>query len=448
MAGPGFNTYLNQPTSLQFDPHNKNHLWVANKYDDSMSVIDIPANPLREDVFEFASGIVGNHYQDGYAEHFMDYPMGFAFSDSSDKFAIIGDNNNCVRGMDFQLSPERNMHFKCNNFMGPTLFGKSSFAKVRQDKAFMQDWRAPGQDRVVTLEVPPCRAKKPVPDVCFAEGSHMDMLHETPNGMGIAHYEANQFYVNDGFYGMLTLYDFNYDHLNGNTFHADGRVVRFSDVILTREPGVHSGMVFDSTKEWLYIADTGAGRIIRVNVESGTPYQWISSYYDWMADLEGVEGSAEPVVYGKSVNVNGVIHEIGSEPGTKDIHKWVQDKGNTTAMEMTGAQGFPFITPMEPLAYYGSVLGAEVEVVTTHLMKPSGLVFLPSGRLAAADYGTGDVIILEQSTTDSTESEWAVVDTFEASGYANSTMGLAVLEDKLYYVDNAQNKVGVVGLQC
>ena len=192
-------------------------------------------------------------------------------------------------------------------------------------------------------------------------------------------------------------------------------------------------------------SDTGAGRIIRVRVASGTPYQWVSSYYDWLEGLQGMEGDNEDLlVFGRTVNINGTFHELGGEPNQKGVQDWVEQRGNNTAMDMTDALGYSFIQPMEPLVYYGAQLGAEVQVVTTALTKPSGLVFLSSGRLAASDYATGDVVVLEAP---STTEEWNVVDTFPV-GDKDAIMGIEAKGNKLYFADNRLNKVGIIELQC
>ena len=58
-------------------------------------------------------------------------------------------------------------------------------------------------------------------------GSHIDMLHESPLGMGIAHDSGNSYWYFDGYYGHLVYYDFKEDHDIGMDDHSDGVVRRY-----------------------------------------------------------------------------------------------------------------------------------------------------------------------------------------------------------------------------
>lgn len=57
-------------------------------------------------------------------------------------------------------------------------------------------------------------------------GSHLDMLHESPYCQGIASETLNRFWVVDGNLGDIVMYDFKADHGPGNNDHADGVVHR------------------------------------------------------------------------------------------------------------------------------------------------------------------------------------------------------------------------------
>ena len=121
-------------------------------------------------------------------------------------------------------------------------------------------------------------------------GSHIDMLHQSPYGVGIEYAgEGNKYWVFDGFHSAIVKYDFQNPHPYGGDDHSDGIVWRYGEVTVSREPGVPSHMVLDETTDWLYIADTGNSRIIRFNVNSGnfaynlTPYAEPLSQY-WMME--------------------------------------------------------------------------------------------------------------------------------------------------------------------
>ena len=121
-------------------------------------------------------------------------------------------------------------------------------------------------------------------------GSHLDMLHQSPFGVGIEYAGAgNKYWVFDGFHSAIVRYDFQNPHQYGGDDHSDGRIWRYGEVTVSREPGVPSHMVLDETTDWLYVADTGNSRIIRFNVNSGnfaynlTPYGEPLSQY-WMME--------------------------------------------------------------------------------------------------------------------------------------------------------------------
>jgi Secretion system C-terminal sorting domain len=103
-------------------------------------------------------------------------------------------------------------------------------------------------------------------------GSHLDMLHESPYSMGIAHETDNAFWVNDGQNNCVTRYDFVQDHGPGNSDHSDGTVRRYSGMGLVEEPSKHvaSHLVLDKTNNWLYIVDTGNDRVLRMDINSGS----------------------------------------------------------------------------------------------------------------------------------------------------------------------------------
>ena len=132
---------------------------------------------------------------------------------------------------------------KPDDFMGPTLWTSdlSIFAKVGQ--AFPKPSGAP-------------------------EGSHLDMLHESPHCVGIAHERDNVYWVFDGLNGNVVRYDFQKDHGPGGASHADGIVRRYPETKVKRIEGVVGHVIIDGTS--LYVADTGGGRVLRVDLTTGS----------------------------------------------------------------------------------------------------------------------------------------------------------------------------------
>jgi hypothetical protein len=101
-------------------------------------------------------------------------------------------------------------------------------------------------------------------------GSHLDMLHESPNGMGIAHDSGNAYWYNDGYYEELVFYNFQSDHDTGGEDHDDGIVRRYVEVMPTRSANIPGHMILDKANGILYISDTGAGRVLWVNTDDTT----------------------------------------------------------------------------------------------------------------------------------------------------------------------------------
>ena len=124
-------------------------------------------------------------------------------------------------------------------------------------------------------------------------GSHLDMIHQSPYSMGIEHAgQGNVYWVYDGYHSAVVRYDFATPHEYGGHDHSDGKVWRYGEINLQREPGVSSHMVLDDNSNTLYIADTGNNRILFFDVNSGvfdyelTPYGESLDQYWMMKDAE------------------------------------------------------------------------------------------------------------------------------------------------------------------
>ena len=103
-----------------------------------------------------------------------------------------------------------------------------------------------------------------------ASGSHIDMLHQSPYGVGIEYAgSGNIYWLFDGYHSAIVRYDFATPHSYGGDNHADGKVWRYGEIEVEREAGVSSHMILDDESGLLYIADTGNQRILRFNTASG-----------------------------------------------------------------------------------------------------------------------------------------------------------------------------------
>ena len=134
-------------------------------------------------------------------------------------------------------------------------------------------------------------------------GSHMDMLHFTPFCMGIEHDRDNIYWTFNGQKGSIDRYDFKEDHGPGEEDHSDGEVLRYIEGALAREVEVTSGLALDRDNDYLYIADTGNGRIVRLDVRSGVRGGLLLPNYDFVrvhhqmndAEYEEIELGGEPM---------------------------------------------------------------------------------------------------------------------------------------------------------
>ncbi len=210
---------LNHPTGLAFHPTRKSELWIVNYADDGVVIVSNTGTPDQTSL----------HRHDLDASHFMHKPTGIAMGDyqfqNDDTWATCGDNNN-----DDPTQP---------GFTGPALFSASlSVFAVRAYSTYL--------------------------------GSHLDMLHESPYCMGIAHVTQNKYWVFDGADGALMLYDFQRDHGPGGDDHSDGIVYRYVNGQLSRLSGVPSHLAYDDSSKLLYAADTGHHRVVTLDTTSGT----------------------------------------------------------------------------------------------------------------------------------------------------------------------------------
>ena len=324
---------LDEPRDLEFHPSplRQGELWIVNRATDSATIV---TNAGQEDQSS-------DTRQDAYGYHFMEEVSAIAFGTYHEEFdyqfATAQESRNTYNG---QGEP--------NDFMGPALWPSSlsHFAVENQESGGLL-------------------------------GSHLDMLHESPLGMGIAHDSGNAYWYNDGFYGELVHYDFNQDHDTGEDDHSDGAVKRFTEISLTRVADVPGHMEFDEESGILYISDTGAGRILWVNTS---------------------------------------------------------DEDFTTS-DITGSE-----SQMEVLAEYSEVTGVEWGILSTGLSMPSGLaihdnrVFVSqngNGRITAFNLDESGKNVLSSRTVDTNASSIMGLE-IDFSGklwYADSERNLVVRLD-------------------
>ncbi len=214
---------LTHPTDLAFDPADTSKLWVVSPGADRVTLILNPGTPQQK-----TTGWVD------WQKHFLEEVLSIAFGDG-DTFATCGDSRNEYDG----LAPP-------NDFMGPALWPSP-----------VSDWEIFGPD---------------------ASAVHLDMLHNSPNCVGVAADTANAFWVFNGRSGVLDWYDFKVPHPHGTEDHSDGTKRRYLNVALKRVPGVTANMLVHPDSGWLYIADTGNSRILRVDTSAASQTGQFATY--------------------------------------------------------------------------------------------------------------------------------------------------------------------------
>lgn len=261
------NNQLNAPQDLDFHPTRNMELWVINKDDDNSGGSTLTVRNAGSDNQDV------EWRRDGNAWHFMALPSAIAFS-NNENFATTANILDANR--------------QGGTFTGPSLWSSNMDIYARPSGG---------------------------------NGSHLDMLHSSPFGMGIASEKDNAFWVFDGYYGHLVRYDFVDDHGPGNDFHGDGLVHRYTEVKLKRNGEIPSHMVLDAAKKWLYVVDGGNKRILRVNIQSGSKkgdLNLINEQLEEHWEMEGVEMEV--------LSINGVVNPAGIE--IKDNRLFISDYDN------------------------------------------------------------------------------------------------------------------------
>lgn len=219
---------LSKPTDLEFHPEREGEFWIVNQKTDAVTI-----------AYDADSGAPSfDNLKDPAANHFMERVSSIAFSDGL-LFATCQDSTNTYDG-----------EVDGNSFMGPALWTSDMdvFAGSNPEAiAFLTELFGFPVDL----------------------GSHLDMLHQSPNCMGIAWEKDNVYWVFDGFDGAIVRYDFVEDHGVGYDDHSDGIISRYAIDEVKRVRGTVSHMEIDRATGMLYIADSGNGRVAMLDTASG-----------------------------------------------------------------------------------------------------------------------------------------------------------------------------------
>ena len=307
---------LNVPRDLGFHPRH-DELWIVNQATDSVVIIDAPGTDEQESVRK----------KDSYANHFMEEVSSIAWGDASE--ATDGEEafGTCQES--------RNTYDDAgvpNDFMGPVLWpgDRDVFAVANQNSNTML-------------------------------GSHLDMLHASPNCVGIAHDTGNAYWVFDGRNGHLVYYDFQEDHGPGGDFHGDGIIRRYQEVELSRKKDVPGHMIVDQETGLLYIADTGNGRVVEVDTASGQVSGNLPQTMEALEEFSTVEGvDFRDLVTGME-KPSGIALDVESK--TLFVSDW--KTGEIVAFDLDGTELGRIETPAQ------GIMGLEVG--------PEGLLWYVDG---------------------------------------------------------------------
>lgn len=244
---------LDYPRDLDFHPTlSNNELWVVNRRTESEGGSTVTyfdaGTPQQTSLLRV----------DGNAWHFMSLPTGIAFSENGNFSTAPGVYDANHNGGDY--------------FTGPSLWSSDSLIYAQPSGG---------------------------------NGSHLDMLHESPYCMGIAAESGNAFWLYDAYHNAPVRYDFAIDHGPGNDDHSDGVIRQYTGLGLQSDPtyDVVSHMILDKSTNWLYIVDTGNDRVLRMDINSGMetamlpPHEPVAEYTEYdMATWEVVAdtGLVEP----------------------------------------------------------------------------------------------------------------------------------------------------------
>jgi sugar lactone lactonase YvrE len=164
-------------------------------------------------------------------------------------------------------------------------------------------------------------------------------------------------------------YDFQEDHGPGHDDHSDGIVRRYPEASLTRVAEVPGHMEKDTDTGWLYVADTGGGRVIRMDTATGRVDRQLTSFTENLREFVSMS----------DVTVETLVDDGLEQPcglALKDRRVFVSD--NATGV-------------IHAFTYDGE----ELATLDTGARSIMGLVFGPEGKLWYVDAGANEVVRID-----------------------------------------------------
>lgn len=223
-------------------------------------------------------------------------------------------------------------------------------------------------------------------------GSHLDMLHATPFGMGIAHQPTSEgmeqphvFWVFNGAIGALDRYDFNEPHEPGGEDHSDGVLHRFFEGELKRVEGAPSHMAFAPDRRTLLVVDSGHRRLVAYE----TPL-WDDGDPETQTDL--VDAPGTPIVTPDPQIADPRAVELGKLRTLAKLRQWEVPSGLTVGGDQL------FVGDAKTGMIYRLDLDGELlQVLDTGFgaWSLAGLAWGPDERLYLAHWNEGSVYRIE-----------------------------------------------------
>jgi DNA-binding beta-propeller fold protein YncE len=230
---------LNAPRDLAFNPEAPEQLWVVNYGSSRATVIRYIGTPQRDAMTRAGVGHT----------HFMAKPSAIAFG-APGTFGTAQEEDQPTQ----RQTPA--------NFMGPVVWDAN------------YDLFDSGDD------------------------SHLDMLHNSPNAVGIAWEAENIYWVVDGAHRSLTRYDFSTLHERGGVDHRSGTVLRYAEGMITHTRGISNHAEWDGENGVLYVCDPGTNRVLRFSPEGATMGSTIVPNYDGTRQRRMNGGTLETFIDG------------------------------------------------------------------------------------------------------------------------------------------------------
>jgi DNA-binding beta-propeller fold protein YncE len=336
---------LKRPTDVALHPF-RNELWItsrgdgpAQNADETMVIITSPNGNSP------SSRVVRGSTQQA-SQHFFAAPSSLSFNEQNGTFATIHDTNNATQ-WNFMGQPATP-----TSFMGPTLWLSYDYA--------------------------------PAPGLEFdtGHGSHLDMLHHTPLGKGIAWERDNIYWVFDGEHNSIVRYDFQTDHGAGGADHSDGVVIRTNDGEAIDVNGMPSHLYFERTTGKLFVANSGRSAISVMDTSSLDFSPWKLNDLGFQATGPNFDGTTQGTtdISALSTLVDGTANGLNMQrPCGIDLHN------NTLIVsDNQSATIFAFDSSTGDLVDYLSLASVASDIM--------GLVTDQQGKLYVVD-STGNQVL-------------------------------------------------------